>query len=142
MAPGALKQKLLRNYLRTTYRVELPAGPLDLSIGEPQAALDRLLKRKGHTAWAFLTAFNPGSERLHPLVNHILQQRLKGAVRRMRHAFIPGSGIPRDAGWEPESSLLVLGISKAKAIKLARLFGQHAIVVGRRGGCPVLLWCY
>ncbi len=135
------KQNLQRHYLLTDYRVDLPARPLHLSVGKPNARLERLLKKSGRSTWAFITACNPGSKRTHPLVNHIQQQRLERAVRRMRLAYLPGSGIPLDDGWKAEPSLLVLGISRARALKLARHFGQHAIVAGRRGGCPELVWC-
>lgn len=42
-------------------------------------------------------------------------------------------GIGEGASWPPERSLLILNISRGKAISLGQRFGQLAIVVGRRG---------
>ena len=36
---------------------------------------------------------------------------------------------------------MILGIAPGSALRLARQFGQRAIVVGRRGTAPRLLWC-
>ena len=43
------------------------------------------------------------------------------------------------AGKLPEQSLLILDISRGKAISLGQRFGQLAIVVGRRGQASALV---
>ena len=56
---------------------------------------------------------------------------------------LPGEGVADDPGWGAEVSLMILGITPAGALGLARQFGQRAVVVGRRGrprGCSGLEW--
>lgn len=130
-------------YLATTYRVEAdaPGEPIALHVGERSGALDRLLKRRGVRVWAFVTACNPRSRRLPPWQNLVRQRRLTALARRLGFAAVPATGVGDDPDWIPEPSALILGISCARARRLARLFDQNAIVAGRRGGAPELVWC-
>jgi hypothetical protein len=128
-------------YLATTYRVDAPRGPIALRIGERSAALDGLLKRRGACAWAFVTACNPCSRRLPAWRNRVCQCRLEALVQTWGYATLPGEGVGDDPAWVPERSVLILGIGRSRACRLARLFDQHAIVAGRRGGVPDLVWC-
>lgn len=128
-------------YLATTYRVDAPCGPIALRAGERNAALDRLLRRRGARAWAFITACNPRSTRLPPWRNHVRQSRLVTLCRDLGYATLPGLGIGDDPAWAPEPSVLILEVSRSRACRLARLFDQHAVVAGRRGGPPELVWC-
>ena len=52
-----------------------------------------------------------------------------------------GQGVPDAADWEPEISLLVLGIGREQAVAIGRDFGQLAIVCGRPGGVAELVAC-
>ena len=55
--------KLDAAYRATLYRVFIPGGsPIDLRVDAASAALDALLARHGVQAWAFITAWNPGSK--------------------------------------------------------------------------------
>jgi hypothetical protein len=54
---------------------------------------------------------------------------------------LPGEGVADDPDWGAEVSLLILGITPARALRLARQFGQYAVVVGRRGDPARLEWC-
>ena len=51
-----------------------------------------------------------------------------------------GFGIPANDGWEAEKSLLILDISKTKALQLAEKFEQNAFVFGKLSGVPSLVW--
>ena len=128
-------------YFSTTYRVDVSAGPIALRVGRHSRALDRLLQRRGLRGWAFVTACNPRSQRLPGWRNLARQRRLQALAERLRFAALPGVGIGDDPAWPPEPSLLIMGIGRARARRLARLFGQNAIVVGRRGRAPELVWC-
>ncbi len=136
--PAAL---LVPAYLSTTYRVDAPAGPLALRVGQRSAALDRLLRHRGLRAWAFVSACNPRSRRLPGWRNLARQRRLQALSTRLGLAALSGAGVGDDAAWPPEPSLLLMGIGRARACRLARLFGQNAIVAGRRGRPPELVWC-
>jgi hypothetical protein len=136
--PAAL---LARAYLSTTYRVDAPAGLIELRIGRASGALDRFLRQRGVRTWAFVTACNPYSLRLPDWRNLARQRRLRALCRRLGFSALPGAGIGDSPGWPAEPSLLVLGITRARARRLGRLFGQNAIVAGRCGRAPELVWC-
>lgn len=128
-------------YLSTTYRVDAPGGPIQLRVGERCGALDRLLKGRGVRVWAFVTACNPRSRRLPSWRNLARQRQLQALSARLAFRTLPGAGVGDDPAWPPEPSLLIVGIGRARACRLARLFGQNAIVAGRRGRSPELVWC-
>ncbi len=128
-------------YRGTTYSVLMPEGSLlALRIGERSAPLDRLLAATGHDDWAFVTACNPRSTRLDALENAERMARLAETVQARGLRAIPGESRGDGGDWPAESSLLVLGIGEPDAIELGRLFDQHAIVAGSRGGPPRLVW--
>lgn len=136
--PAAL---LAPAYLATTYRIDAPEGPIALRVGERSGALDRLLKRRSLRSWAFITACNPHSRRLPDWRNLARQRRLLALACRLGFGVLPGAGVGDGRGWPPEPSLLVLGISRARARRLGRQFDQNAIVAGRCGRAPELVWC-
>jgi hypothetical protein len=65
--------------------------------------------------------------------NDARQDDLKRDLQAAGYKWMLGEGIGDDPSWPPEESLIVLGISRGKAIALGRHFGQLAVVVGRRG---------
>src|SRR5436189_291770 len=58
-----ISAEMLAAYRATRYLIELPRRHIDLRIGRRSPAVDRLLAREGARGGAFLTAFNPQSER-------------------------------------------------------------------------------
>lgn len=130
-------------YRATTYRVFVSAGqePVDLHIGEVSPRLDELLASHGLESWAFITAWNPASLPLPAEANNKRHAELLQLVRDRGWRFCEGSGIPGNPDWEPERSLLVLGISKDEAIALGKRFEQNAIVTGQRGEKAQLVYC-
>lgn len=133
--------KLERAYRDTTYRVDHPDGVIDLRIGEASARLDALLAAHGAGRWAFITAWNPQSYKKSIEINRLSNEALRATVSRAGHAVYPGRGVPDRCDWQPEESLLVLGISLDEALALGRRYGQRAIVAGEAGGCALLHWC-
>lgn len=121
-------------YRATTYRV----GRHSLRIGEAHPWLDHLLANRGLVHYAYLTAANPGSRALAPAENarrmRALEEELAGFV------LLRGAAHADDGSWEPEPSLLVLGLSPDDATEIARRYGQNAILVGTRGSSPQLVW--
>jgi hypothetical protein len=141
LSASASAPLLAAAYLSTTYRIDTPSGPIALRVGQRSDALDRLLKRRRLRAWAFVTACNPRSRRLPGWRNLARQRRLQALSGRLGFAALPGAGVGDDPAWRPEPSLLLMGIGRARARRLARLLGQNAIVAGRRGRAPELVWC-
>ena len=117
---------LLHAYLTTTYVV--PDLNLHIRIGQHHAALDDLLHGHNAITWAFITASNPASLVLSPEENARRHQELLLQVDRYPHW--EGIGVGEDPAWEPEQSLLIVGIPRDEAAALGRRFGQNAIVTG------------
>jgi hypothetical protein len=123
---------LLEAYRRTRYQAQTPGGRIVLRHGEHSPALDRLLDA-GSPGWAFITAWNPGSNpRLSLDENRRRQKDLEAALSQHYRIF-GGEGVGDDGRWPAEESVLVLGISREEALAIGRQFGQFAIVAGRRG---------
>ena len=132
---------LERAYRDTTYRVYLPGGAaIDLLPDDRSATLDRLLARTRVREWAFLTAWNPGSRPLPGWRNAMRQRRLLDLLARGAPVVLPAAGIPASLDWAPEDSLFAAGLSRSAALRLARRFGQNAIVAGRCGRPAELVW--
>ena len=129
-------------YRATTYRVFVPdAAPIDLKVGERSAALDGILMAQGVAAWAFITGSNPRSQPLSAEENGRRHAELMRSIRDGGWRYFDGAGIPANAEWQPEASVLVLGIARDEALALGRRFEQNAIVAGRRGGEAELVYC-
>lgn len=134
MAP-ADRARLEDAYRRTTYAAGLS---IRLRVGEPHPFLDEMLAFRGLEEYAYLTAWNSGSAPLPDAENRARQDDLKARLQG-KHPAIEGVATADDGSWS-EESLLVLGISRADALALARGFGQVAILAGRRGGAPEIAW--
>lgn len=131
MDPAALDKA----YRATHDRV---GGAFTLRVGERSGELDGLLADHGLTEWAYLTAHNPGSVTLPAAENRARQAAL--LARLAGRPIILGEAIAPSSDWEPEPSVLVLGITRDEAIEIARAFGQNAILAGERGGPVRLVW--
>lgn len=129
-------------YRATTYRVLVPGEePIDLRIGECSHMLDGLLAKHGCDSWAFITAWNPHSQQRAAEENARRQAELVSVIRERGWIFLEAMGIPADPKWQPEASVLVLGIPREEAVEIATRFRQNAIVVGERGGMAELVYC-
>jgi hypothetical protein len=126
-------------YRATTYRVAAPGGPLDLRVGTPEPALEALLDALGVRSWAFVSAANPRSRPAAPADNERAHAALLARVRAQGWQALEGVGLPA-AGWAPERSLFIAGITRAQALELGRQFGQNAILWGASGGPAELAW--
>jgi Protein of unknown function (DUF3293) len=132
---------LVAEYVATSYIVYTPNRRTVLRVGQRNRVFERLLRRCRVRYWAFVSACNPGSRRLSCWRNAARASRLAGMTKAWRLRTLPGEGVADDPDWGAEVSLLILGIAPARALKLARQFGQHAVVVGRRGDPARLEWC-
>jgi hypothetical protein len=129
-------------FLRTAYTAHLPReGTIAIRVGQANAALEALLAAHGADGWAYITAWNPGARRLSAVENAQRHRALVDLLQRMGCTFFEGEGVPDEPGWEPERSVLVIGIGEDEARAIGRRFGQLAIVCGRRGQLPRLLAC-
>ncbi len=123
-------------YTAAHYRV-FADPPFVLRVGEPSTELDALLAAHAADTWAFVTACNPGSVPLAAETNVERMARLQEVLTRF--TTYPGESSDPAGGWA-EPSVLVVGISRAEAVAVAKAFGQNAILAGVRGGAVELVW--
>lgn len=127
-------------YRATRYIGESAQGDIVIRIDWPTPELDQLLVTQNCTTWAFISACNPGSQLLPDHENANRHTQLLAAVKTLGLLSLLGYGVPDHPGWQPEISLLILGIPLEQALKLAANFGQNAIIAGATG-LPARL-CY
>jgi hypothetical protein len=123
-----ISPRLLSAYRATEYRV----GGIALRIGRTSARLDALLARLLTRNAVLITAYNPRSHRMSARWNERAMARLASLLRN-RTVLAAQSG---QGAWQ-EQQFLVVG-AVAWAARLARRFGQNAIVLLARGRPPVL----
>jgi hypothetical protein len=134
-----LTPELLELYLATRYTAATPGGEVVIRIGQRHAAVDLLLERLGERSCAYLTACNPRSRALDPEQNRARQAALASELEG-RYTCFEGEGVAADGSWR-EPSLLVIGISRGEANRLAEHWGQNAFVWGEIGGAAELILC-
>lgn len=132
--------KLDAFYRATTFEAALPDGELGIRIGQSHPRLDALLKEQGAGTWAYITACNPGSADLPPEENDKRHTDLLRYLEVKGFRIFLGEGRPDEPGWNPETSVLVIGIEHEAAMRLGQGLGQNAIVIGRHEGVAELVW--
>lgn len=130
-----------RGYERTRFCVEDGRRTFSFMAGSKSGKLDALLERHGARSWAFITAWNPASVELGRDENAARQREFRLEIEARGYEWLPGEGIGADAAWQPEESLMVLGMGRKEAKALGRSFGQLAVVVGHRGFPARLVPC-
>ena len=142
MIPAEVRADWEAAYLRTEYRVELPAGHLIMRVGLHQADDDRRLTQEAgiQTHWAIVTACNPGSQACGVAENERLQDELSEAARRLDLLCIGSVNRDPRAEWPDEPGFLLCDPPPGLAEELGRQFRQNAILAGRLGEAPQLVW--
>ncbi|MBS1914249.1 MAG: DUF3293 domain-containing protein [Bacteroidetes bacterium] len=136
-----MQESLEAHYRATSYVVEAGGAAVVIRIGEASLALDRLLDDLHAGSFAFITAWNPGSVPVCDDENQARNGELRERIVAMGHAALEGEGRADRGPWVPERSFFVPDIPLEAAVVLARRFAQRAIVFGRRGEAPELVWC-
>jgi hypothetical protein len=134
------REMLARAYRATSYFVDGPSGRFAVRIGAVSLEADALAAAHGASAWAYVTAYNPGSVPATRERNLTRQRDLEQTVTEAGYRFCRGEGTADNGAWEAEPSLLVLGVGEDEAAALGRRFEQAAVVVGERGGTARLVW--
>ena len=130
--------ELIAAYEKAEY-VVFAMPEIVLRIGEPNPILDELLEADGAATAAYLTAANPRGEPASREDNDIAAAALYESLLAEGLVCYGGEGRDPEERWTPEPSLLVLGISRARAESVGREFEQNAIVFVRKGAAPELV---
>jgi hypothetical protein len=136
-AKSTLSPELIEAYRQTHYQVH-DNPPFTLRIDEPSSALRSLFDKKRIQRCAFLTAHNPFSELTNEIQNCERQSELKALVDAQGLPYLEGIGQLPNGEWPGEPSLLILGITRENASKLAMHFGQNAFVWASSNATPSL----
>lgn len=140
LRPQTLTQvapELQSAYLESEYR--LAGNQIVMQIGAPNQALSDLLSQYRVSCAAFVTADNPYSRPASHQENQASLARLTEELDRRRLRWLPGVGAHPRGQWEPEQSVLVLGLGRDGAAELGRRYGQNAVVWTDEDAVPRLL---
>ncbi len=140
VSPAAIDPRTVQAYRETEYRV-FDDPPFSLRIDRFSAPLRRAQHRRNVRCSAFVTAWNPFSQRLEPAANAARQRRLAEELIRSRRAFVPGMGSHPTAAWPGEESFLIYGLDLDTARAMAIRLEQNAIVWSGDDATPRLILC-
>ena len=136
-----LPDELWNAYLATKYCALTPDGEFIIQINKTPPELDRLLEANDVEEWAFITAWNPHSEELCLAENTARHEQLKQKLEKLGYVAFEGVGIPDSTEWQPDTSLLILGIDEDTAVQIGLAFDQNAIVFGWHSEVAELIGC-
>ncbi|GLQ97434.1 DUF3293 domain-containing protein [Dyella mobilis] len=123
-----MDNSLIDTYRHADYRVRLTRGGW-VSIHVDAALPSTLHTLIGERNWAFITAWNPGSQPQPRAQNHAAQHALLASLRRLPRTIAIRPGIGVGGAWR-EASLFVVGPNLADIDELAQQFQQNAYVHG------------
>ncbi len=117
---------LIDAYKKTNYVVESNPA-FTLYVGKHSESLARIYASENIKTACFITAYNPFSVLLTPPHNVARQADLLSDIASLRLKSIYGYGQGEDTDWM-EPSVLILGISSDKSMKLAIKHEQNAFI--------------
>ncbi len=122
-------------YNTTMYVVFNPS--IVIEVEKRSKELDEFLHKHNVIEWTFITSLNPYSNQLTDEENEILFNSLLKDIAG--YTYFLGQGEGADKSWEPEKSVLIIGISESEAILLGNKYNQNAIIVGEKGSIAKLV---
>ena len=138
MTNDTLSAELLQAFTETDYIVH-HAPPFTMNIGKPCPELQKLMADRNALGAAFITAWNPFSQKLSDTENEDRQQELKASLKNRSLTFIDGIGQHPSNSWPGEPSVLILGLNREGAKALAGHYEQHAFIWIDQAAVPELL---
>ncbi|WP_157501322.1 DUF3293 domain-containing protein [Lewinella sp. 4G2] len=113
-----------------------------LRSGSPNASFTDWIAARGYSSYAFLTAYNPYSNRqLSRADNLALAQVLRNRIKDLAIDAVPAAAVDVTGTWPEEVGLMLLGVDLGTALQLGREFQQNAILYGKTGNAAAVLWC-
>ena len=119
---------LVRAYREAIYIVNEGDQAISLRVGLVSHDLAKLMHSHNVQTAAVLTAYNPYSEMRSLEENESSQAELLNAISMQSKACINAIGTDAKGEWDPEPSILALGISLQDAEILADQYGQNAFI--------------
>lgn len=134
------RTSLYAAYAAARYRIDCGGQTIERRIGAVDFDADWVLAGMGCQAhWHILTPCNPGSRNLSPAENTARLDALRQDLQCLGWPMLPSINSNGDDAWiEPGFCVLDAGAADVRA--LAMRYGQSAIVAGRLGHTPELVW--
>lgn len=133
-----LSKTVINAYRVAHYRVKGPPEFVML-IKRKSSSLAALMKDHGVTSAAFVTAFNPYSQKAKEARNQRRNTALKREIEGRGFACYDGAGEDPSGQWKTELSFLVLGILLEEAKTIGKKYGQNAVVWAESDAVPQLV---
>lgn len=136
---SALPSGLVEAYLSTSYEAEMPKGLCVLNVGSPSQKLLEVYADCENKSAAFITAQNPLGCILTAEENRLRANALLADSKDLGCSFFDGEGKGADDSWDPERSVLLLGLTFEQAVHLGRHHQQNAIIWADEDAVPKLV---
>lgn len=111
-----------------------------LRTGTPQPAFDAWLRERGYAAYSFVTPHNPMSEPLPPAKNAGRYAEFLRLIEARGYEHAPAAAHDPAGAWPTEHGVLLFDVPQVKVRELARDWQQNAVVEGRVGEAPRVVW--
>ena len=134
------KESLLQKYLASLYCYREAGEETVIHVGVRSQELAALQRSRGVPSSAYMTAWNPGSKALEKAENKKRNEELRREAEALGLEALEGEGRSPARDW-CEESFLLLGITRERAIALARQYGQVAFLYVGGEGVPELVIC-
>ena len=135
---GPISPELITAYLTTEYRVAANP-PFALLMGKRSEPLAILMAERGVKSAAYITAYNPPSQRVTEEENWSAHNSLRRNLEKRGFVLIEAEGADPSGGWQTEPGFLVLGLTLEHAKEIGKLFRQNAIVCADKDAVPELM---
>lgn len=132
----AIADELLSAYAATDFVVFDQGEEWALHVGAASPRVDDLLDRHGAIRATIVTALNPRSRVLPPQENTARHRTLVRLLEERGLPFPLGEGRDPSSRWTAETECIVLGISLAEGLEIARRLDQNGVVFIERGKAP------
>ncbi|HUP92864.1 MAG TPA: DUF3293 domain-containing protein [Solimonas sp.] len=144
MSAATDRRALEAAYRRTRYVVLLPRFELVLSIDVHDPAADRRLALEAgcRAAWAMITPCNPFSVVASEEANRRALDEMRVELDACPARWL--ASVSRDplGEWPDEPGYFLVDPDLAWVVELGRRYRQNAVVTGRLGGAPRLIFCH
>jgi len=127
MRKTSISAENLTSYHEANYHVYF-APNFILKIGVLSKPLPKIYKKFNQKHAAFLTAYNPFSQKVTLIQNENNNKALENILISKGYSYILGEGICAGNVWPGEKSFLVLGMDLLTATNLGNQFKQNAIL--------------
>jgi hypothetical protein len=142
MMDTAVRASLEAAYRGTDYCVKLAAGELRLKVDRQIEDDERRLREEAgvKSHWAIVTPCNPGSQALSVQTNQERLEQLDAILEEQGVRRIASVNRDPQKEWPDEPGFLLCDPPPGLAEQLGRRFRQNAMLIGKLGEAPQLLW--